>query len=178
MDWYQTIKDFAGPLASVIAAAAAAFVAYRLGQNQITVAKSQADIAERNWRTQNEKVVLELMERRLAIYKGIRDVIGEVVRGGKATEELQYRYLQAIDQVPYLFGPEVEAFLGEFRTQFLDLELGNGMMAQPTLDYQKGAEIRHKAFMAISRFYERAKPIFGPYIRAHQRADSMTSGED
>jgi hypothetical protein len=60
----------AGPLHS--RSAAAAFVAYRLGQNQITVAKSQADIAERNWQTGNEKVVLDLMDRRLEIYKSIR----------------------------------------------------------------------------------------------------------
>jgi hypothetical protein len=77
--WYQTMKDFAGPVATAIAAWAAAYFAYRLGQNQITVAKAQADIAERNWQTENEKVVLELMERRLAIYKNIREVIAEVI---------------------------------------------------------------------------------------------------
>jgi hypothetical protein len=73
---YQVIKDLGGPIATVIASAAAAFVAYRLGKSQIAVAKMQADIAQRNWRTTNEKVVLELFERRLAIYDGIRDVIG------------------------------------------------------------------------------------------------------
>jgi hypothetical protein len=45
------------PIATVIASGAAAFVAYRLGQNQIMVAKAQAGIAERNWHTENEKVV-------------------------------------------------------------------------------------------------------------------------
>jgi 2C-methyl-D-erythritol 2,4-cyclodiphosphate synthase len=85
MDWYQTIKDFAGPLATVIASVAAAFVAYRLGQNQMMVARAQANIAERNWQTENEKVVLELMERRLAIYKSIREVIAEVMQTGKKT---------------------------------------------------------------------------------------------
>jgi hypothetical protein len=29
-----------------------------LGKSQFMVAKAQADIAERNWQTQNEKVVL------------------------------------------------------------------------------------------------------------------------
>jgi hypothetical protein len=59
---YQVIKDLGGPIATVIASAAAAFVAYRLGKSQIAVAKMQADIAQRNWRTANEKVVLELFE--------------------------------------------------------------------------------------------------------------------
>ena len=48
MDWYHLFKDFAGPVATIIAAGAAAFVAYRLGQNQITV-------AERNWQTEMKR---------------------------------------------------------------------------------------------------------------------------
>jgi shikimate kinase len=74
---YAIVKDWAGPLATVIAAGAAAFVAFRLGQNQISVARTQAEIAQRNWQTSNEKIVLELFERRLKIYEDIRDVIGK-----------------------------------------------------------------------------------------------------
>ena len=61
--------NLAGPIATVFAAGAAAFVAYRLGKSQIAVAKTQADIAQRNWETANERVVLELFEKRLAIYE-------------------------------------------------------------------------------------------------------------
>ena len=77
--WWTTpiIRDLAGPFETVIATGAAALVAYRLGQSQISVAKTQAEIAERNWQTSNEKIVLELFERRLAIYEEIRGVIGE-----------------------------------------------------------------------------------------------------
>jgi hypothetical protein len=39
-------------------------------------------------------------------------------------------------------------------------------------DYQKGVELRAREFKAVVKFYEEAKPIFGPYIRAHQRADA------
>jgi hypothetical protein len=52
-----------------------------------------------------------------------------------------------------------------------DLQLGNDMMANITSpDYQKGVELRAREFKAVVKFYEEAKPIFGPYIRAHQRA--------
>ena len=49
------IRDLAGPVATIVAASAAAFVAFRLGQSQISVARLQAGIAERNWQTSNEK---------------------------------------------------------------------------------------------------------------------------
>jgi hypothetical protein len=50
-DAYEIFTDLAGPVATVIAAVAAAFVAFRLG-------KAQVEIARRNWQTANEKVVL------------------------------------------------------------------------------------------------------------------------
>ncbi len=31
-------------------------------------------------------------------------------------------------------------------------------------NYQKGVELRAREFKAIVKFYEEAKPIFGPYI--------------
>jgi hypothetical protein len=47
------------------------------------------------------------------------------------------------------------------------------MMADTTSpDYQKGVELRAREFKAVVKFYEEAKPIFGPYVRAHQRADA------
>jgi hypothetical protein len=41
---YGIIKDVAGPIATVIASGAAAFVAYQLGKSQVDVARTQADM--------------------------------------------------------------------------------------------------------------------------------------
>jgi hypothetical protein len=106
------VKDFAAPIATVLAAGAAAFVAYQLGSGQVAVARTQAEIAERNWRTANEKIVLELFDKRLSIFEEIRAIIGEVTRLGQSPDELLYRYQKAIDRVPYFFGEEVQQFLG------------------------------------------------------------------
>lgn len=92
-------------MATVLAAGAAAFVAYRLGQSQISVARAQAEIAERNWQTSNERIVLDLFERRLAIYEEIREIIGGVTRSGAAPDGDLYRYDKATDRAPYFFGP-------------------------------------------------------------------------
>ena len=112
VDWFA-IKDLAAPFATVVAAAAAAFVAYRLGQSQIAVARTQAKIAERNWQTSNERIVLELFDRRLAIYEEIRSVVGSVTRSGRAPDEELFKFDKAMDRVPYFFGPEVQAYLKE-----------------------------------------------------------------
>lgn len=175
-----SIKDLAGPVATVIAAAAAALVAYRLGQSQISVAKTQAEIAERSWQTSNERIVLELFERRLAIYEGIRTVIGEVTRSGRAPDETFFQYLTAIDRAPYYFGSEVQDYLETIRLHLIDLELSNSQLANPTVpDRAVWAERRTKHFLGVTGFYKEAPLLFRPYIQAHQKIeDNRQSGTD
>jgi hypothetical protein len=53
-------KDYAGPAATVIAAAAAAWVAYKLGQAQLSIAKTQAETAKASLANAHQRVVLDL----------------------------------------------------------------------------------------------------------------------
>jgi hypothetical protein len=169
---YATFKDLAGPIATVIASCAAAFVAYRLGKSQIAVARTQADIAERNWQTANEKVVLDLLERRLAIYDGIRDVIGEVTRSGNAPHDVYYRFARAIDRVPFLFGPEVKTYVDGLAQHMNQLGLAYTTLDDPNCpDRGKWSQIRSDEFLAATKFYTESDAVFGPYLRAQQRID-------
>jgi hypothetical protein len=169
-----TIKEVAGPIATVFAAAAAAFVAYRLGQSQIAVAKSQAKIAERNWQTANEKIVLELFERRLTIFEEIRSIVGEVTRTGAAPDDVLNRYSKAIDRVPYFFGQEVQAFVEEIRLRMIDLNLANTMMANPLgVDRSDWVSKRSDNFLKVTKFYQQAPTLFGPYMQAHQKVSPV-----
>lgn len=163
-------KDSAGPIATLGAAIAAGWVAYQLGHAQISVAETQADIARRNWETANEKVVLELFERRLAIYDAIRDIIGEVTRTGVSPDEILHKYFKALDHVPYFFGEEVQNYLESVRLLMIDLNLANTMMEDPyDRERAKWVQMKHDRFSRITRFYNDAPPLFGPYIRAHQK---------
>jgi hypothetical protein len=168
---YTIIRDLAGPIATVIAAGAAAFVAYRLGQSQISVARAQADIAERNWQTSNEKIVLELFERRLAIYEEIRGVIGEITRSGAAPNDVLFRYGVATDRAPYFFGQEIQDYLETIRIHLIDLELSNSMLKDdPTgTDRAKWAENHKNHFLGATSFYKDSPMLFRPYLQAHQK---------
>jgi hypothetical protein len=164
------LKDFAAPVATLVAAAAAGWIAYRLGQAQIAVAKSQADIAERNWQTANEKVVLELFERRLNIYEGLRDCVGEVARSGDATDDVLYRYGTASDRAPYFFGAEVQSYIEKIRRHMIELQFGNKMMKNDLRpDRGECVDKVHDEFLAVTAFYQDAPRLFEPYIKAHQK---------
>jgi len=169
---YTIVRDLAGPLATVVAASAAAFVAYRLGQSQISVARTQAEIAERNWQTSNEKIVLELFERRLAIYEETRSVIGEITRSGNAPDDILFHFGTATDRVPYYFGQEIQDYLETIRIHMIELELSNSMLKNPTVpDRAAWAERRKKHFLGVTDFYKESPAIFKPYIQAHQKIE-------
>lgn len=164
-------KDLAAPAATVFAAITAGWIAYRLGQSQIAVAKVQADIAERNWKTSNEKIVLDLFDKRLTIFEEIRGIVGEACRSGTAPDDLFFRYGRAIDRVPYFFGQDVQSYLEKIRLHLINLNLATTMM-QDIAGPERSAWVKKRGdeFMAIAKFYEEAPRLFGPYMKAHQTA--------
>ena len=167
---YDLTRDLSGPIETVIAAGAAAFVAYRLGKAQVTVAETQAAVAERNWQIANERIVLELFERRIAIFEGIRDIIGKVLNSGRPTTETYFAYIKAIDKVPYYFGPEVTNYLELLGALISDLELDANVIAD-NLHPDRMAHIRGRTerMRELAKFHETSKILFGPYIQAHQK---------
>ncbi|MGY3117655.1 hypothetical protein ACVWXQ_001592 [Bradyrhizobium sp. S3.14.4] len=164
-------KDYAAPASTVFAAITAGWIAYRLGQSQIAVAKVQADIAERNWKTSNEKIVLDLFDKRLAIFEDIRGLVGEACRSGTAPDDLFFRYGRAIDRVPYFFGEDVQKYVEKIRLHLINLNLANTMM-QNLIDPERPTWVKRRGdeFVAIAKFYEEAPRLFGPYMKAHQKA--------
>ena len=167
---YEVLKDFAGPAATMIAAIAAGFIAYRLGQAQATAAQSQAATAKRSWETANERVVLDLFERRIAIFESIRSVVSSILRTGQPTHDDYFAYLQAIDRVQFYFGDEVQEYIEHIRLLIGELQLDATIIADHA-DPDRSARIRGRAdrMKELSGFYENAKRLFGPYIRAHQK---------
>lgn len=163
---YDLFKDFAGPIATVVAASAAAFVAYRLGSSQAEAARLQAEVAKRNWQTSNERVVLELFERRLAIFEGIRHVVAKIMTSGQPGNAEEREYLEAIDRAPFYFGPEVVQYLERIRIVIIDIEASNSAIK---LHDPSGPKLHHDRMIELSGFYREAPKLFGPYIQAHQK---------
>jgi hypothetical protein len=138
---------------------------YRLG--------SQSVIGRR----QTKKIVLELFERRLAIYEGIRDIIGEVARSGTASDDVFQRFFVAVDRAPYFFGEEVQSYLETIRIDMIDLGLAHTSMKN-MLDPKRPEWIqrRHNKFLSVTQFYKIAPALFEPYLRAHQKVVTPDRG--
>ena len=95
---YSLFKDFGGPVATIIAAISAVSVT--------------GYFARKQWRTAEEKVRLDLFDRRLALYEELRSVVGRHLGSG-IDETALFNFKGAISRAHFLFGPEVTKFLDE-----------------------------------------------------------------
>jgi len=80
-----------------------------------TVAILGALIAYRQWRTAQNKLKLDLFDRRLVVYEAARDYISSVMTSGKTTKEKEFEFLAGTRGAKWLFDEDV--------TQYLDKEL-------------------------------------------------------
>jgi hypothetical protein len=181
-DHYDTIKDFAGPgavvlasFATVLASLAAAAVAYTLGRSQREISQLQATIADKTWKTANDKIVLELFQPRMEIYDAITAVVRKSHTGNSRPDEqldqLYFEFLQATARAQFYFGEDVAAYLEKLRNLIIDIEEINTIMSDPAnFGYQTAVKRRTLQMMEIRKFYSEAPVVFRPYIQAHQRA--------
>lgn len=160
----SSLKDVAGPAATIFASSAAAVVAFLIGRSQIGV-------AEKNWQTANEKIVLDLFDKRLGIFEQMRAAIGEVMRSGDCTDTTLYNFDVATDRLPYFFGEEVQAYSKRIRTTMIDLQFFNKMMKND-LDPErpKWIEKQNDAWLELMDWYKKSPALFAPYLKAHQKS--------
>ncbi|MGY3358472.1 hypothetical protein ACVWZK_005135 [Bradyrhizobium sp. GM0.4] len=166
---HDFFKDFAAPIATVIAASAAAFVAYRLGRAQADAARIQAQVAKSNWQTANERVVLDLFERRISIFEGIRAVIATIVQTGQPSEQDYNDYCRALDRVPFYFGKELQTYLEQLRLTIIGLQAANQSLKYHLLNDEM-SDKRQQRMSDLNDFYKKGFDLFAPYIQAHQKA--------
>jgi hypothetical protein len=100
---YQILKDFAGPVATIIAAATAVFVTWRLGLRQAKIAEAQADLAR-------EQLRHDLYNRRFEIFSSIFDYYNAMISWKDPPTPKQQaarqRFFRASEESVFLFTKE------------------------------------------------------------------------
>src|SRR5262245_35287547 len=105
-DTLDLITKVAGPVATVFASLTAATVAIFFGVSQARNARRQTQIA-------NDKLALELFERRIDAYQTIRSAVSRIVTSGVSNTAVEKDFLNGIEQGRFLFGPELRVYLDE-----------------------------------------------------------------
>jgi hypothetical protein len=89
VDWWEFSKSLAGPIATVMAAAAAVRVTWQLGKAQMRIAQSQAntaqaqrEIAKSQLDIAFDKLKYDLFRQRYEIYTAAKGIMERVIRTG------------------------------------------------------------------------------------------------
>jgi len=128
-----------------------------------------ANITYRQWRTQHERVVLDLFEKRMTIYENVRAVIAEITREGTADGSAVFRYVKAADRLGLLFGVEVLSYSDETRDRIVQLAYHEAMVKTADTQQTKEREV-HKGKSAeilkeLGEFHEEFSVLMMPYVR-------------
>ena len=104
MDWYQATKDFAGPVATIIASTAAAIVAVTIALRQVQIARQQVEIARGQLR-------YNLFTRRYDFYVKLQNAITDLATSKPEDEQkwsLAYiTFRRAVEESSFLFSASV-----------------------------------------------------------------------
>ena len=72
-----------------------------------------AYIAWRQWKTAQNRLKLDLFERRVGVYDAAKAFIASIVQSGKATDESTYKFLRATKEAKWLFNDQIAEYLDE-----------------------------------------------------------------
>jgi hypothetical protein len=110
---YTLIKDFAGPVAAIIASSVAGGIAYTFGKAQKQIASSQRDIAF-------DKLKFDLFRNRYEVYEAAKALIEHVslVSDIQKCDPTKVRSLYIkLDEARFYFPPNICAFLDDLHAR-------------------------------------------------------------
>jgi hypothetical protein len=129
-------------------------------------------IAWAQWRTANQKVLLDLFDRRFRLFQEVRTINRKVVGGGKATSEQGQDMLRLWNESRFLFGPEIAGNIEALFNALFDLEVADkemvGLQAGPELAAQ--VHRRREGLATVSRIQIALPDLVAPYMRMDTKA--------
>jgi hypothetical protein len=124
-------------------------------------------IAFLQWRTNRQKAVLELNDRRFRIYETVKNCVDQVnINSQRFDNELERKFLKAIEEAHFYFDDHLHDYLETLRKAILrvrDIEkevARRQQQGKPTRPSPELAAEREQAMGRIHNFYEVAQAKF------------------
>jgi hypothetical protein len=88
----------------------------------IAIAIGAAWIGFQQWRTANDRLVMDLFDRRFKIYDDVAKLVHDVSASSHVDDQTMSLFYLSTHQVKFLFGTEVEAYFEEIRVALRTIE--------------------------------------------------------
>jgi type II secretory pathway pseudopilin PulG len=112
---YEIVKDFAGPVATIIASIAVALITWRFASWQARIAQQQADTAKQQATTAFDQLRYNLFEKRFAIYNTARELVALVVNKSNAQGSDVVPLHAKLNEAEFFFSKDICNWLRKLR---------------------------------------------------------------
>jgi hypothetical protein len=130
-----------------------------------------AMVAFLQWRTAQQKSVLDLFERRHAIYEIVRNAVGTMTGNSNSFDQgREIEFMQAMERAYFFFGDDVVAYLDQLWSAILDVREADKELKDLNAPAALKAAIerRRSGMTRVTQFHNTGKPLFAKYMRFSQ----------
>lgn len=130
-----------------------------------------AAVAYFQWRTAQQKAVLDLFDRRQAIYEIVRKAVDTMKSSSPAFDQKQEtEFLETKERAYFFFGDDVGDYLTKLWDDILDVRTADTELRDEQNSAARGetAARRRAALTRITQFHSTGQPLFAKYMRFSQ----------
>jgi hypothetical protein len=130
-----------------------------------------AYVAFQQWKTNHQKLQLDLYARRLVIYDQVRGILGIIARDADVTPQEMIAFGRATTEAAFLFGDEVSTYINEIYRRGMTLSAYHNAHNQAAavraqeFDYVRVAELMNAELTWLLAQFEPATKMFAVYLR-------------
>lgn len=152
---YQVLKDFAGPVATIVASATAALITFYFASRQVQIANKQAAIARQQADTSLDQLRFNLFQQRYAIVKDVQDFIKLLVNKPKCENfgpmEIIPHYL-VMDEARLFFPDDICSWLNDLKVDCQNFVEAHASQAPPMVILDKTTVLLNRLTETSKRF--------------------------
>jgi len=127
-------------------------------------------IAWQQWKTNQQKLILDRYDRRLCVYEEVRKILSIIVRDAKASYDDLIQFRTAVSEADFLFGPEIPQYIDDIYKRAVKLQYWSGEYRDSAqekpegYDHNKVVEGMHTELTWLTEQFEPAKKKFKQYL--------------
>jgi hypothetical protein len=127
-------------------------------------------IAWQQWKTNQQKLVLDRYDRRLRVYEEVKKILSIIIRDGNVSVEELLRFRTAVSEADFLFGPEIPEYIDTLYKHGVTLarstsEYRDYTQSKPEgYDHQKVVSSMHEELNWLTEQFVPAKKLFQKYL--------------
>lgn len=135
----------------------------------IVVSLVVAVVQYAQWRTANQKVVIDLYDRRLKVYAQLEKTIAPVLREGQVSGDALKEFMIGQADARFLFGDDVQEYLKTLRKYFTWLVSFTDDVIDQRPDREQMIDLKYRYLGGVIAFFDEAPELFAPYMKLTQK---------